>query len=254
MYNYEEIIKNSRELTMEKIINTATKCTPLEYKYCAWSYPGLNHGRAILHDEDSLNCYLAAYGTMHTIKMRYVLNKLFSITTFNDYEIIDWGCGQGLATICMLDKIEEDNFYDNPSRITFIDASYEALERTKLHASIKLKNSYTDIEYINAEIDNNFSNYYELNTYSDIVVHLLSNIVDVQGISLPEIARNIRETGKINYIVCAGHAMTETYVDCFCNKFYSARINELYNINVVNKWSLPNGYSFGADLRIYKYE
>ncbi len=214
----------------------------------------LHHGKAILHDEDSLNCYLAAYGTMHVIKMEYILDQLFSIARFEDYEIVDWGCGQGLASICMLDKIEEDIFGNNPSRITFIDASYEAIERAKLNASIKLKNSHTDVNYINTNIDNNFNNCYELNPSSNIVIHLLSNLIDVPGISLTEIAKSIRSTGKSNYIVCAGHTMTEACVDFFYNKFNTERIEELYKINVVSKWTLKNGYSFGADLRIYKYE
>lgn len=70
----------------------------------------LIRGTAILEDEPHLNMYLRSFGLMHKAKIDEAFNnmlpdleKLFSL----DIEIYDWGCGQGIATICMLDFLRK---------------------------------------------------------------------------------------------------------------------------------------------------
>ena len=67
-------------------------------------YADLERGKGILDDEDHLNMYLHSFGKMHKAKLDLAFNSLLSSDVFSgDIEIYDWGCGQGTATICLLD-------------------------------------------------------------------------------------------------------------------------------------------------------
>lgn len=35
-----------------------------------WKHPELNHGTALLHSEDGMNAYMAAYGEMHFLTQK----------------------------------------------------------------------------------------------------------------------------------------------------------------------------------------
>ena len=62
------------------------------------------HGRKVLQTEDELNAYIAAYGEMHIVKCRAALQNFpFEELNMYPFEIFDWGCGQGLATLALLD-------------------------------------------------------------------------------------------------------------------------------------------------------
>lgn len=65
-----------------------------------------DHGRAILQTEDQLNAYIAAYGEMHFIKCRAALQN-FPFENLTNFEIVDWGCGQGIASLTLFDMLKE---------------------------------------------------------------------------------------------------------------------------------------------------
>jgi hypothetical protein len=60
----------------------------------------LNQGVTIIDDEQLLYKYMVSYGAMHKAKLyesfETIISKLNNITI----NIIDWGCGQALATFC----------------------------------------------------------------------------------------------------------------------------------------------------------
>ena len=98
--SYIEQLHNIQNLSFNSIIELNTSLVPLQYRSCAWLYPGLNHGTAVLTTEEQCNAYIAAYGNMHQGKINEVLDKINTNDFANtDLQIIDWGCGQGLATI-----------------------------------------------------------------------------------------------------------------------------------------------------------
>lgn len=99
--NYIDVIKTYSPLSLDDIIKTAKLYVPIAYQSVPWSYPGLNHGTAILQSEEQLCCYLAAYGEMHKGKLKCALEKFPFKSIDNNLEIIDWGCGQGLASVYM---------------------------------------------------------------------------------------------------------------------------------------------------------
>lgn len=67
-----------------------------------------NHGRDVLKTEDQLNAYLAAYGEIHIVKCRAALQN-FPFEDIRNYtfEIFDWGCGQGIATLTLVEMLRE---------------------------------------------------------------------------------------------------------------------------------------------------
>ena len=88
------------------------------------------HGRKVLQTEEELNAYIAAYGEMHIIKCRAALQN-FPFENFNlhSFEIFDWGCGQGLATLTLLDMLHERNMLSHLTCIYLIEPSICALNR-----------------------------------------------------------------------------------------------------------------------------
>lgn len=87
--NYVDTIKTIMPLSLDCIIKTAKQHVPDAYQHAPWSYPGLDHGTAILQNDEQLCCYLAAYGEMHKGKLECALNKFPFKSLDNNIEIID---------------------------------------------------------------------------------------------------------------------------------------------------------------------
>jgi hypothetical protein len=52
-----------------------------------------------------------------------------------DIAIVDWGCGQGLATVCFFDFLKSQGIPNNTRKVILIEPSEQALERAKLHTN-----------------------------------------------------------------------------------------------------------------------
>ena len=72
----------------------------------------LNQGVELLTSDESMCQYICSYGNMHEAKIQKALSSIQNPKeVFNtEIAIIDWGCGQGLATICFFDFLSND-FY-----------------------------------------------------------------------------------------------------------------------------------------------
>lgn len=68
-------------------------------------YEDLNRGVAVIDREELLWQYLWSFGPMHQRKMDMALGKLPKLENLvkDGFSVVDWGCGQGLATVCLLD-------------------------------------------------------------------------------------------------------------------------------------------------------
>jgi hypothetical protein len=136
IFSFNDIIK----LSNEKIQTSPYKSNP-------WAYPGMDHGTALLDTDEQLYHYIAAYGEMHKTKINTTLQH-FPINDITDnFEIIDWGCGQGLASICFMDYLKENTILLNKlKKITLVEPSECALNTANVYISSILKN-------LNIEID-----------------------------------------------------------------------------------------------------
>ena len=210
-------------------IYEARERLPRELKMAPWSI--LDHGVKPLVSDVELDCYLAAYGSLHSRKLFWALNS-FPLCDIQrtSFELIDWGCGQGIASVCFLNYIQNKNQYvlNNLSRVTLIEPSKLALERavqyvdTFLNYKIAIK-SYD--QYLPSSSDTNLNQIKAFRAVSPIVVHLLSNILDITNIDLSEFARKASASTSSKHIfVCVGPTRFQTRprFDAFFNAFETA--------------------------------
>lgn len=115
---YQDEIRKYTPLTIEDIIHTAEKDVPQCFRSTPWKYcdalgRNLEHGTAILETEELCSAYMAAYGRMHRHKLYYALGKTNDKVKFpydevrNGVEIFDWGCGQGIGSLAVIENPEK---------------------------------------------------------------------------------------------------------------------------------------------------
>ena len=103
--------------------NTALSLLPKDRTVLDGLYNDLRRGTDIIDDETHLNMYLRSFGQMHKAKLDAAFSCLPDITNiFSDnLEIYDWGCGQGTATICLLDYLNKKGVSYSISQINLIE-------------------------------------------------------------------------------------------------------------------------------------
>lgn len=166
----------------------------------------LVRGTAVLDDDPHMNMYLRSFGLMHKAKideafhkMLPYLEKLFS----QDIEIYDWGCGQGIATICMLDFLRKHHIRPNFKRINLIEPSAVAVQRAKDILSCYQECDNVEIRIVNKVFDDLQPD--DINSLKCRKLHLFSNILDVAAFDLAAFTQLFQKTQKGgNYIICVG--------------------------------------------------
>ena len=209
-------------IDVNKIIEQCYSRIPKEFKSHPWNLT--DHGRKVLQNELELDAYLAAYGEMHIIKCRAALQNFPCAP--NDYiqrhyfEIIDWGCGQGIATLTFLEFLEERGLLGKLNAITLIEPSEMALKRAKqwiiqnVGPSVKVKSVK---RFIPSDINEVME---EVSCSSYVCINLFSNILDIKNLSLLWLARKTSELANVNYMVCIGPKFSKnTRIDDFCGYF-----------------------------------
>jgi superfamily I DNA and/or RNA helicase len=213
MEDYKTQIEKDNNPTFQQIVDIARENLPLEKKAKPWSF--VNHGVDLLKNEDELNCYLAAYGKMHEEKIHtalYTLTNLKDIINKN-YQIIDWGCGQGLATLCFLDFIKANTTFNIPQRVTLIEPSKPALTKAKVFLEANL--STVKVNLIEKSLDDVILSDVEIT--ESVTINFFSNILDIESVNLEKLADLINSNLKgEHYFICVGPMnATSTRIDEF---------------------------------------
>lgn len=245
--SYIDKLKQIEELSMSDIIKVSGENLPIQYRATPWNYPGLDHGTAILNTEEQLCAYIAAYGEMHREKCRLAY-QTFPFPELNQpYEIFDWGCGQGLATLCFLDEIRNREGITLPKRITLVEPSVAAINRAKQHIEIATNNKtkiITEIKKLPAhfQADDAIDN---IDVKYPVAVHLFSNILDIESIDLRALSRLIASEGQKHIVVCIGPAnRNERRIDAFHN-YFNVPVS-FANISSTNVGTTSNGHIYGC--------
>jgi hypothetical protein len=166
----------------------------------------LDNGAAVLDDNTKCDQYIAFYGGHHFHK----LYAAFASTNFQhingkNLEIVDWGCGQALATCVLIDYFIENSFKPNIVSITLLEPSSIALERGYNLACQMLQHKpYTSsaIRMVNKYIDDLESGDF-ISGAESIKVHLFSNIIDIEAFSLEKLHALILSSFQgINRFIC----------------------------------------------------
>lgn len=159
-------------------------------------------GVKIIESEEELFGYFKSFGNMHKAKLLSALEVLPE-TFVSNINIIDWGCGQGIASMVFLEKYRIANI----SHITLIEPSEIALKRAALHCQkyrpeIPLK---TICKKLDDLTKNDFNS-----LLSNVTIHLFSNILDIDGYSQSHIIELIEQTqAGNNYFVCVSPYIDE---------------------------------------------
>ena len=99
----------------------------------------LNRGRAIIDCPTLLNQYLYSYGLMVQRQWSHVVPNIVEMLSDNndqDIHLYDYGCGQGLATLLLIENTS--GLQEDISQITLIEPSEIALTRAKSIIECKL--------------------------------------------------------------------------------------------------------------------
>ena len=184
-------------------------------------FRSLGRGVAILEQEEQLFSYLKSYGLMHKAKLLLAFSNFpFNEIKDNNIEIYDWSCGQGLASIVLLEYLEEKGVVLKIDRVTLIEPSEIALKRASLH--VKHFDSEVRIRTVLKDMDS--LNIADVNGIDERVkIHLFSNILDVEAYSMRHLIEIMKQGVKgNNYIICVspyiGDIKTARF-DSFVNSF-----------------------------------
>lgn len=177
-------------------------------------YNQLTRGTAILSTEEQLYCYMFSFGKMHQEKLlqsyeivrsSQYLKKLLEHT--QRIEIIDYGCGQGIATLLLLEELNKWHYLNHHGlidKLILIEPSELALKRASLNTHIALKDLKQPEKIYTVKKLLNDILIQDLQTNpSAIKFHLFSNILDVWSVDIEKLAHKIKSSQEgINYFVC----------------------------------------------------
>lgn len=187
----------------------------------------LGRGVSVLYDEQQLYAYIRSYGNMHFAKCNYAYERIPISFFDNNIEIIDYGCGQALASMTYLDFLNKNHHSQVVEKITLIEPSEIALKRGALH--IKLFNSEIDILTINKDLNGLVPN--DFNNNGNIKLHLFSNILDIDNYSTKHLANLINECFKgENIFVVVSPKITDLKTNRIDNFIYEF---QLFNPEII---------------------
>ena len=148
-------------------------------------YSELKDGKQILYSEPQLNMYMHFFGNMHQAKMHHVFSNIGKEWFYNkEIEIVDYGCGQALATMLYHDYLQANGISQTVSKITLIEPSEKALCRAGLHA--KAFYPEAEIHTINKLLNDVAPT--DISHSGKPVLHLFSNILDIEAVDLHHLA------------------------------------------------------------------
>lgn len=188
-------------------------------------WKNLNQGVDLLDSHELMCQYIWSYGNMHEAKIKTALlsinqpNEVFN----TDIAIIDWGCGQGLATVCFFDYLKSKGIPNNTQKVILIEPSEQALDRAKLHTNVYL-NDETRIQLVNKKLDD--VEKIDIETNQSVRLHFFSNILDIPEIDLKKLAQLVGENvNGEHYFFCVSPLIEGR----------SHRLDAFYNyFNIVN--------------------
>ncbi|MCM1311922.1 MAG: DEAD/DEAH box helicase [Bacteroides sp.] len=201
MSNYKDKIKKLPRVTLDEISKVCRDMLPEAYKERPWLLPyGDKNYAKIFDKEDELNGYAAAYTNWHKGKLRIAFDHTPSDTFVGEIAVIDWACGQGLATIFLHEYLEEIHYNCRIKEVILVEPSEKALNRAKFN--IEAIDNKIKVSTVNKKLDEVID--FDIKLFEKRkVIHLFSNIFDIQGISLKHISENLLvNLSKDNYVLC----------------------------------------------------
>jgi hypothetical protein len=185
-------------------------------------YDRLIRGEVIIDTPDLLYKYFVSFGGKHKSKLYSAYDEIITKLQNERFNIIDWGCGQGMATMVLLDYARQRGYQLDIQNITLIEPSPLALSRALLHVEVLKQKEYR-IQTINSDFD--CLNAEEIICNNDYkMLHLFSNILDVENFSLDmgfmkKVSQNIKSDSIFVCVSPNRNDKLNNRLDLFYNYF-----------------------------------
>lgn len=185
------IVEHMTEPSFEKVRNISCDFVQkLSSDLVDGLFDQLNRGVELLDSEPLLQMYFYSYGQMHAEKLMYAFKQLSPyIKSAKKIDIIDYGCGQSLATMCYHDFINDYNLQQQVRSITLIEPSAFALSRAELLCSCFFPEA--SITAIQKGFDELLDDEIRIDVDCP-TLHLFSNILDVESYDIVPLADKIK--------------------------------------------------------------
>lgn len=139
-----------------------------------------------LHQYDDLVTYMALYGNAHYQRIATVIDQAniplqFQVNKNQKVCVIDYGCGQGIATLAFIDQLIEANIQIPQLKVVLIEPSAIALNRAIHWIEKKAKQADLELELIThcCTFDELQKDTLVQHIDQALCFHLLSNILDM---------------------------------------------------------------------------
>ena len=131
MPNFIDIFRQKGQISFTGMRSVAMSMLPTDKMKLDKLYNDLKRGTGILDDDDHLNMYLRSFGKMHKAKLDTAFNCIHNPSELfgSPVEIYDWGCGQGTATVCLLDFLKSKRIVADIRSINLVEPSVAAVDR-----------------------------------------------------------------------------------------------------------------------------
>ena len=250
--NYAYTIERIKNITFSKLRSVVidfTKRLPADLNNEL--YEAIQHGVCQLQSEPELNMYIHALGLMHEAKLQYAFEHLSNdFTVHPTIDIIDYGCGQAIGTICYADFIRNKGIIQTVRKITLIEPSEVALKRAALHVScffpdaeiITILKDFDNLDKSDIRIDN------EVPT-----LNILSNVIDLADnyYNLEKFTKLINDciAGE-NQFVCIGPYFDHNKLDGKIQRFVNLLGLKTYYSKTFTKGTFVEGHDWTCQVVI----
>lgn len=261
---YNDRIYNISPFSLENLIINCKDNVPLHHRRCPYYHPELNHGADLLKSDEALDCYMMAYGEMHHTKCRAALQN-FPFDDWTTYknssfggpiEIVDWGCGQGIGSLAIIEALKDRDLLKWLKKVTLIEPSEASLNRAKSNV-IRATNGSLIVDDINKFLPgypDKSQTLIGLSYSYKNVIHIFSNILDIDGINLGEVAQKLVTSGNNHYILCIGPMNANAFrIDRFYEIF--GEPNVFSNIESKNySYTSDTNYPYTCKTKCFRYD
>lgn len=263
--SYITDIQKIRDLTINDIIKVSLRYVPDPFKSCPWAYRDsegrtLEHGTAVLETEEQCCAYMAAYGPMHRHKLiRSLDENEFPYKNLNNgVEIYDWGCGQGIGTVVIIEKLRQFGWLSKLKKVTLEEPSNVARQRAVLHVRQALGEQNTEITdipyYLPSDYGDNSNSITEIDVHEPCAIHIFSNILDIEAVSLKGVSKMITSSGAQHIALCIGPAnLNESRINTFSYYFKKEGLRVFTEFRDTNFGHHPNGRAYGCLIKSFTY-
>ncbi len=263
--SYVTDIQKINDLTINDIIKVSLRYVPEPFKSCSWAYRDsegrtLEHGTAVLETEEQCCAYMTAYGPMHRHKLIRALdeNEFPYKNLNNGVEIYDWGCGQGIGTVAIIEKLRQFGWLSKLKKVTLEEPSNVARQRAVLHVKQALGEQNIEITdvpyYLPSDYGDNSNSITEIDVHEPCAIHIFSNILDIEAVSLKGVSKMITSSGAQHIALCIGPAnLNESRINTFSYYFKKEGLRVFTEFRDTNFGHHPNGRAYGCLIKSFTY-